>query len=678
LDDQWQNQWRFIRQDVPDGQNPRLDDSNWQRVILPHTYNAIDGQNGGNNYYRGPAWYRLHLDLTQSETSHQLYLRFDAASLKAQVYVNGQLAAEHRGAFTAFCFRLTPLVHPGENVIAVRVDNSLDPGIPPIAGDFNICGGLYRDVHLLVRNAICISPTDDASTGVYITPIHVTPLSADVEIKVELRNDSRQPQDVTVACKTGTWQTPHPSTAQTIQSIPADGTAEAHLSLTIPNPHLWNGRADPQLYFATIQVSNAGKVVDDCIEPFGIRTFEVTAEEGFFLNGRHLPLHGVCLHQDFWNCGWAVDSAEINASYDLIDEIGANAVRMVHYPRSDGEYTRCDRDGLIVWTELPLVNRINDSPAFAENARRQLRELIKQNYNHPSICFWGLSNELGPHTRTNWPLEVHLNELAHQLDPTRLTIANSYHPPEHPVNWIADLTSFSRYYDWYGQPNEAWPDQLDKIHRAYPSGKIAIGEYGAGASLLDHESPTTRPYVKGPWHPEEWQARMHEQAWSAMSTRPWLFGNFIFCMFDFASDARHEGDRAGQNDKGLVTADRLTRKDAFYFYKSQWSTDPFVHITSRRWTPRLPGPADLKIYSNCDTVELFLNGHSLGQKSSPNHIFLWPQIPLTLGPQHLHAVGQSAGRQYTDACDWTVSKIPTTRPATTQHWIPEPQVDPLL
>jgi beta-galactosidase len=258
-------------------------------------------------------------------------------------------------------------------------------------------------------------------------------------------------------------------------------------------------------------------------------------------------------------------------------------------------------------------------------------------------------------------------------------VAASYLPPEHPINWIPDIIAFNRYYGWYGNGGwEQWPVELDKMHQAYPTRCIGIGEYGAGASVLEHEAPASRPYTKGAWHPEEWQAATHEAAWGAMKQRPWLWGTFIWCMFDFASNARLEGDHAGRNDKGLVTADRQIKKDAFYFYKAQWSIEPFVYVASRRFTPRLPGPADLKVYSNCDRVELFVNGRSLGARTGADHVFAWPDVTLQLGPCSVRAVGEKGGRQYTDSCSWTVSPVPATRPATTRYAVPEPQTDPLL
>jgi beta-galactosidase len=646
--------WRFLRHDPPNAQSPNLNDTNWQSITLPHTWNALDGQDGRNDYFRGPCWYRLLLHL-QPDPTKQYFLRFEAASMVADVYLNGYPAAHHVGAFAAFCLDITPLIHPGDNLLAVRVDNSPTPDVPPLSGDFTICGGLYRNVHLLTLNKIHISPLDDASPGVYLQPLSIQPDSATVSARTLLQNDSPTDTSVNVRCTITDASNHQVSSSEIPQQIPAAASADVSQNLTIPTPHLWNGLADPYLYQTTVDVIQNGKILDRVIQPLGLRTFRVDAQKGFFLNNNPYPLHGVAVHQDFFNKGWAISPADIEQSYALIEEMGCNTVRLAHYQHPDYEYSLCDRTGIVVWAEACLVNRISDTPAFYAAAREQVRELIKQNYNHPSICFWSLFNELGPHTRTDWRLVHDLNDIAHHLDPTRLTVAASHLPAEIPLNGYPDLIGFNRYFGWYTGTVSDWPTELDKLHATLPNRSIGISEYGAGASILQHEYPTTQPSTKGHWHPEEWQSQVHETAWRAISQRPWLWGTYVWCMFDFASDARNEGDTPGRNDKGLVTADRQTPKDAFYFFKANWSEKPFVHITDQRYTPRPPGPADLKIYSNCDTVRLFLNGQFLGARSSADHIFVWNQIPLPTGKYELTASAEKNGKQFTDECLWTVN-----------------------
>jgi beta-galactosidase len=365
----------------------------------------------------------------------------------------------------------------------------------------------------------------------------------------------------------------------------------------------------------------------------------------------------------------------VTRDYEIIREMGCTGVRLAHYQHPSYEYSLCDQLGLVTWAELALVNRIGPPSAFADNARQQLRELIKQNYNHPSICFWSLWNELGPRDQIVLPEQTKvlnsLNDLAHQLDPKRLTTAASHLPTDNPVHLIPDVIAFNKYFGWYSGTAEDWAAELDKMRSIVPGDHaIGISEYGAGASIKQHEArPTTRPRTGGAWHPEQWQNLVHEQAWAAMKDRPWLWGTFLWVMFDFASDGRSEGDQFGINDKGLVTRDRRVRKDAFYLYKANWSDEPFVHITSRRFSPRRAGPAEVKVYSNCESVELFVNGRSLGRKTAADHVFVWPDVKLSSGKAKLRALGVfggNRGKEPRDEVAWQVSPSAATRLGTTQ------------
>ncbi len=655
--------WRFLRDDAPRAAAVDFDDSHWQSVTIPHTWNARDGQDGGNDYHRGPAWYRRHLSVAPELANKQLFLRFEAACLVADVYVNGKPAGHHAGAFAAFCFDVTPLLHGGDNVLAVRVDNAPSTAIPPLSGDFTMFGGLYRPVHLLALADTHVSPLDDASPGVYLRPGPLTDANADLTATVELRTAAATSQRVTVTCTVFDAAGASSASQTVTETVQPHGGGEAEIHLNVPHPHRWNGLADPHLYRAVVDVTRDGQLLDRVEQPLGFRTFRLDAVSGFILNDHPYPLRGAAIHQDFQDKGWARSPADLALTYQLVREIGMNAVRLAHYQHSDDEYALCDRRGLAVWAEGGLVNRINDTAAFADSAQQQLRELIKQNYNHPSILVWSLYNELGPRTRTDWSLVTKLNDLAHRLDPGRATVAASHLPATIPVNGIPDAIAFNRYFGWYTATKDVWPDELDLLHTTLPDRAVGISEYGAGASVNQHEDhPTTRPSLAGVWHPEEWQATVHEAAYAAITQRPWLWGTFVWAMFDFAADDRHEGELNGRNDKGLVTYDRQVRKDAFYFYKANWSPDPMVYITSRRFTPRGAGLVPLKVYSNCDTVELVLNGHSLGRRSNGNHVMLWEQVPLPVGQVEVHAIGTRGDRTVTDACTWTVlPKLPSTR-----------------
>lgn len=637
-------------------------------VTLPHTWNAQDAQDGGDNYFRGACTYRRKLDIPRALRGKRLFLRFEAAATVADVSVNGRAVGQHRGAFTAFCFDITDHVNPGaENMVEVRVDNSAFEDIAPLSGDFSMWGGLYRGVHLLALDPVHISPLDDASPGVYLKPLRVDESSADIEVTARLRNTSDATRETVMVCTITDDRGQAIATATSKHSIAARGDADGLAVLSIPRPRLWDGRRDPYLYQATVELRNAGRVIDRVIQPLGVRAFNVDPGKGLILNGRPYPVRGVNRHQDRLNMGWAVSTREHDEDFELIEEIGATGVRLAHYPHADYVYSLCDRAGFVVWAELPLVNDITRSEAFNQNAKQQLRELIKQNYNHPSILFWSLYNELSMKEGTDFTAEQklinELNDLAHQLDPTRLTVAATHKQNvHHPVNWIPDATAFNRYWGWYQGRPEDWAAGLDALHREFPAKRIGISEYGAGASIHQQEAAPTKPKTGGPWHPEQWQSLTHEAAWIAMKDRPWLWGTFIWNMFDFAADQRSEGDQPGRNDKGLITYDRRIKKDAFYFYKASWRDDvPVLHITSTRFNPRPTGPAEVKIYSNCDSVELFINGRSRGEQAGEDRVFRWSDVPLVQGRNEVRAVGSRGGKEHVVKHTWRASPSATTR-----------------
>ena len=652
-------QWKFIRQDVAGAETVGFDDSSWQTVNLPHTWNNLDGQDGGNDYYRGVGWYRRHLAVDARQAGKSLFLKFDGAATVADVFVNGKPAGTHKGNFGAFCFDVTSLMHVGQdNVIAVKVNNAWSPDIPPLTGDFTVFGGLYRDAHLLVLDKLSVSPLDYASPGVYIKQARVTTDAAELEITTKLRNANDAAKTATVRCTITDAGGKSVASISSRGDVTANSTSDVVQTIKFSKPHLWNGRSDPYLYQVTVEVSDGSKVVDTVMQPLGLRFFRVDPNEGFFLNGQHLALHGVNRHQDRIDKGWAIGPAEHEQDLKLILEMGCTGVRLAHYEHSQYFYSLCDRGGLVVWAELCLVNRLGESAAFAENARQQLTELIKQSYNHPSIVFWSLFNEL--QFKDKLPEAAgcefigSLNQLAKTLDSTRLTVAaNCCVPATHPSTGITDVMGFNRYYGWYTTTIEDWPGQLDELHRELPTRGVCISEYGAGASLIQHEIPPQKPKPDGPWHPEEWQSVVHEAAWKAMKDRPWLWGTFLWNMFDFAADQRHEGDHLGRNDKGMVTYDRKTKKDAFYWYKANWTTDPFVYITSRRFTDRTEPKTPVKIYSNCDEVDLKLNGASLGTVRTDDHVFLWKEVTLKPGENRVEAVGRKRSQSFTDSCVWT-------------------------
>jgi beta-galactosidase len=656
--------WRFIRSDMSGAQAAVFDDSSWQSITLPHTWNNLDGQDGGNDYYRGPGWYRRHLHIPGGQ---HYYLRFEGASIDAKVFVNGTPVGSHHNAFGAFCFDITSAVKPGDNIVAVRVDNTRFDDVPPLSGDFTVFGGIYRSVHLLALNDVSLSPTDDASPGIYLMPLAVSENAADVRVTTKLHNRSATDRNATVVC-TITDAAGHDVTIAT-STVPlkANASADAVQGVRIERPHLWNGRLDPYLYRATVQILLDGAEVDRVEQPLGLRYFHLDPKQGLLLNGTPYPLHGVNRHQDGLDKGWAISDADQAEDLAIMLEMGTTCVRLAHYQHADTIYGLCDRSGLVVWAENCLVNQLKRTDAFENNTLQQLRELIKQNYNHPSILMWSLFNELEfgkSNDPSNWELVSKLNDLSHELDPHRITVGASNQAPDHPANRIPDAIAYNGYWGWYFDKITDWGPKLDRYPAAAPGRAIGVSEYGVGASAYMHEVPPSHPNPVGWWRAEEFQCEFHETVWQVMKQRPWLWCQLIWCQFDFAVDSRREGDHLGRNDKGLVTYDRKIRKDAYYFYKANWSSDPFVYITSRRYAVRPTGPTTLKVYSNADSVELFINDHSFGRRESDDiHRFIW-DVSLSEGPAKVRAVGSRNGKTYVDEVAWTISPSATTRFAT--------------
>jgi beta-galactosidase len=535
----------------------------------------------------------------------------------------------------------------GDNVVAVKVSNASVNDVAPLTADFTFFGGIYRDVHLIILDPLHIDAMDYASSGVYLTPTNVTAASSGLTARVRVTNDgpTSTTADVSVAIRDASNATVATLTGSATLAVGA--TANVTMTTTIANPHLWNGRVDPYLYTADVTVNRGGIVSDTATETFGFRSFNVNASSGFSLNGAYLDLRGPNRHQDRVNKGWAISKADQDEDMALVKEMGSTAIRLAHYQHAQYFYELCDRNGIVTWAEIPLVNNVNTSTAFGDNAKQQLTELIRQSYNHPSIIFWSTSNELSPSPDPN-PLLIALHNLAKAEDPIRLTTLASNRGDDDPINTRTDVMAFNKYWGWYSETYDSFAPWADAVHAAYPTRKIGIAEYGAGAGPSIHsETPVAQD------HSEEYQLLFHETYWKAMDARPWLWSKLIWNMFDFAVDTRNEGETAGRNDKGMVTYDRAQKKDVFYFYKASWSDEPVLYITSRRFTTRTPSAITVKVYANTDSVTLKVNGASLGTKTSNDHIFTWTGVSLQAGSNVVQATGSKGGTALSDSVTWT-------------------------
>lgn len=652
--------WSFQSGDVKDAETANFDTADWQTLALPHNWGWEQAQRG-EKYQHGPGWYRRVLDLGTPKANRRYFVRFEAAGSVADVYLNGKALGQHRGAFGAFCFELTKdLAKDGTNVLAVRVSNAEEKDLAPLSGDFCVFGGLYRSVHLLETDEVCFTPVDHGSPGVAWLQSQVSAAQATLDITTQISNGTKRKQPLTLVARVVDSDGKVVAATTNAITLMPSVTEPFRLQVVVPKPRRWHGRKDPYLYRAIVELRDANQVRDSVEQPLGLRSYHVDPDKGFFLNGEPYHLHGVNRHQDRWNKGWAIGEADQDEDLAMLKEIGATVVRCAHYQHSDYFYSLCDRAGILVWAEIPQVDRVGESAQFAETSRNQLLDLIRQNVNHPAIFAWSLFNELRPGAKNPDPhrLLQDLKMTANAEDPTRPTIAATCTEDLPQMNKIPDLLGWNVYYGWYGDwgPLSDYDPMRAKYRYTSKHGGYCVSEYGAGGNPTMHEKNPRKPKNDGQWHPEEYQNVLHEKAWAELKAAPYIWGTFVWCMFDFTSYWRNEGGIKGRNDKGLVTYNRAVKKDAFYFYKANWSDEPVLYITSRRHIERTNAVTDVKIYSNAKEVELRVNGKALGARTNDgNAVFLWKDLTLQNGANKIEASAKREKQTLTDACEWTLT-----------------------
>ena len=639
------NGWEFRFSHQVDGKTVRVD--------LPHTWNAQDALAGKLDYKRGVGNYERPIFIRPEWQGKRLFLRFEGAGNVADVFINRRHVGQHIGGYGAFVFEITDCVTYGrDNSLLVRVNNAERLDLMPLVGDFNMYGGLYRDVCLLVTDEVCISPLDYASPGVRLMQDSVSHEYAAVRALVNLSNGSSRPQKVELRLRLNGEDKTVCDVRKEL-TLPAGSSLCDTLRFDLANPHLWDGRRDPFLYQAEITLARDGRTTDRVVQPLGLRFFHIDPDRGFFLNGRHLPLHGVCRHQDRPEIGNALRPCHHDEDAALMLEMGVNAVRLAHYPQAPYFYDLMDRHGIIVWAEIPFVGPGGyadkgyvDLPAFRENGKEQLKELIRQHGNHPSICLWGMFNELKEEGDNPVEYIRELHALAHHEDPTRPTVAAS-NQSGGDLHFITDAIAWNRYDGWYGGTPADLGRWLDKTHARHPKLRIAISEYGAGASVYHQQDTLAKPRPDGTWHPENWQTYYHMENWRIIAARPYLWGSFVWNMFDFGAAHRREGDRPGINDKGLVTFDRRTRKDAFYFYKANWRPDePMLHLSEKRCVLRTRPVQTFTAFTTCPRAELFVNGKSYGKATTDAYATVrWESVALQPGVNEIRVEASAGGRR---------------------------------
>ena len=573
---------------------------NGELVNLPHTWNATDGQDGGNDYFRGSCVYAKTIDKNDLPQGELVYLEIRGANSSADVYLNGEKLAHHDGGYSTWRVNLTDGIKE-QNEIAIVVDNAANDFVYPQVADFTFYGGLYRSVNLIGVDKTHFDLDYYGAPGIMITP-KVDGAKADVEIKTFI---------------TGEYDQVVYSIADADGKEIASATEKDLTNLEIADVILWNGRKNPYLYKATATLIKDGKEVDSISANFGCRTFEIDPERGFILNGEEYPLRGVSRHQDRLGIGNALLPEHHEEDIDLIMEVGATTIRLAHYQHDQYFYDLCDQKGLIIWAEIPYIS--NHLDKGKPNTISQMKELICQNYNHPCIVVWGLSNEISMNGASPALIENHheLNDMVHEMDKTRLTTVAcvSMCEMDEPYVHISDVVSYNHYFGWYGGETSMNGPWFDEFHAKYPNKPIGVSEYGCEALNWHTSNPVQGDYT------EEYQAYYHEELIKQLFTRKYLWATHVWNMFDFGADARAEGGENGQNHKGLITMDRKYKKDAFFAYKAWLSDEPFVHLCGKRYVDRVEDVTKVTVYSNQPEVELFVNGVSLGKKQAPDHFF---------------------------------------------------------
>lgn len=631
-------------------------DSNYVSVTLPHTWNNHDMQST-KNYYAGIGVYKKEFTPDTAWKNKRVFIRFEGVGQVADMYVNDKFIGQHRGAYGAFSFDISyALVYGKLNTIVVKANNETREDIIPINHKlFGVYGGIYRPVKLVVTGKLNISASDYASPGIFIKQKNVSAAKADIQVITKLENKLGKIESAvleTTIYDAGGKKVQQTNT--TVQVMP-QGMQHYAQALTILKPHRWQGIDDPYLYKVVVRLKQNGETIDEVTQPLGVRHFEVIARKGFFLNGKAYPLHGVCRHQDWLGDGSALSNEQHAADINTILEMGANSIRLAHYQQSDYIYAKADSVGLVIWAEIPFVNAVSGKEM--DNAKQQITELIRQQFNHPSIYVWGLHNEVYGKTPADYTsvLTAMLHETAKTEDPDRYTISvNGYGTMERNENQLADLQGMNRYYGWYEGKTEDLEKWVKGLEQKYPDHKVILSEYGAEGNIFqqDETPPVKFDPVNGPYFPEQMETRFHEIQWGIIEKHPYLMASYVWNMFDFAVPLWNRGGIPARNLKGLVSFDRKIKKDAFFWYKANWSKQPVLYIADRRLVQRKQAVTNITVYSNVGKPKLTVNGKeitSVKQGTTAVH-YVFEQVTLEKGTNNVSVTA----KDQKDSVEWVL------------------------
>lgn len=630
----------------------------WEDVKIPHTWNAHDMQYQKNKFYAGNAYYKKTFQPDASWKDKRVFLRFQGVGSVAEVYVNKDFAGNHKGAYSAFAIEITDLLKQGQdNTILVKADNSARPDVIPVNHTlFGVYGGIYRPVELIVTDKLNISVLDYASPGIYLRQQNVSADSADLTVKAKLENKWEESKKVVL--RTTIYETDG-KTVKAKQERPITVTPQGRQSFEqdfkIEKPHLWQAMEDPYLYQVVTQILEGDKIIDEQTQPLGLRHFDLKTADGMYLNGKKVPMYGVCRHQDWQDKGSALTDEQHDADLSIMKEIGATTIRFAHYQQAERIYSQCDKMGFIIWVEIPFVNRTTTEEK--ENAKQQLTELIRQNYNHPSIYTWGLHNEVYSPANYVRSTTMELNDLAKTEDPDRYTVAvNGFGNMKQEVNLNADIQGMNRYFGWYEKRIGNIKEWVEGLEKDFPNHKTMLTEYGAEGNIDQHDEDTGDfGEFFGQFYPEEFSTKFHEIQWGVLSKHPYLLATYLWNTFDFATPVNTQGGVECRNMKGLVTFDRQVKKDPFYWYKANWSTEPVLYITQRRAVERTHRKTPVTVYSNQGQPELYVNGTKIENPktgTTPVH-YIFEDVMLKDGDNEIKASVTSSGKTLADQFIWT-------------------------
>lgn len=636
--------------------------NHWDEVNIPHTWNNVDMQTRRNNFYAGQAVYKKIFIPSNSLKNKRVFIHFEGVGANAVVYLNNTFIGNHNGAYAAFTLEMTKNLKFGENnELKVLVDNSANPSVIPVNHVlFGVYGGIYRPVNIIATDNINIAVTDYASSGVYITQRKISDKAAEIRLNVKIDNNTGKQNQIilktTILEKNGKVK----AVQTTPLTLPIQGRSFVSQDIKIGKPHLWQGLEDPYLYKTIIQLIKNNEIIDEVVQPLGIRHIELKEGVGMFLNGKKIPMYGVCRHQDWWELGSALTNKNHDKDLEIIKEIGATTIRLAHYQQSEYFYSKCDSIGFLVWAEIPFVNKVTTQESA--NAKQQLTELIRQNYNHPSIFVWGLHNEVYKPSDYVISLTRELNDLAKTEDPSRFTVqVNGYNKINHEVNNIADIQGINQYFGWYNGTLDSVKTWVERIETQFPKHKVFFSEYGAEANIYQQkENVSNRGDCCGfdKDYNEAFSTRFHEEHWNIISKHPYILASYVWNTFDFATPMSSQGGIEARNMKGLVTFDREIKKDPFYWYKANWSKEPVLYITQRRVVNRGNKITPVTVYSNVGLPTLWVNRKQITnyKKGYTDVHYIFPDVELKTGENIVKVEVTYKGKILEDEIRWNYSE----------------------